>query len=222
MKGAAVVLGPTALVVLSLAGSLAIADGESTATLHGLWLCQNTPIKETAYFAGIFEATADRGTVIQSFQTMLAAKYGYQGDVSCGVGTGVSEADFAKAREDRARFVKQLQQSNIKVLETGWQFVGGTQSASAPGPAAPAATAAPAAAPAKTYQCWMDNFGNNYITPAFSSTTELPKLISDWRAYIQNAHPANGYAQATCMEMEARQAASNLAQAGRSRVDWKE
>jgi len=219
MKGAAVVLGLTVIVVLSLTCSRAIADGESTASLHGLWLCQNAPIKETAYFAGIFEATADRGVVIQSFQTMLAAKYGYQGNVSCGVGTGVSEADFAKALEDRARFVKQLQQSNIKVLETGWQFEGERQSASN---AAPAAAAAPSAAPAKTYQCWMDSFGNNYMTPAFSSTTELPKLISDWQAYIKNAHPPSGYAQVTCMEMEPRQAASNLAQAGRSRVDWKE
>ncbi len=218
MKSAAVVLGLAVIVVLSLAGSRAIA-GEYTNTLHGLWLCQNAPIKETAYFAGIFEATADRGVVIQSFQTMLVAKYGYQGNVSCGVGTGVSEADLAKAREDRGRFVKQLQQSNIKVVETGWQFEGGSQSASA---AASAAAAAPAAASAKTYQCWMNSFGNNYMTPAFSSTTELPKLISDWGAYIKNAHPPSGYAQVTCMEMEPRQAASNLAQAGRSRVDWKE
>ncbi len=156
---------------------------------------------------------------VQSFQKMLAAKYGYQGNGSCGVGTGVSEADFAKAREDRERFVKQLQQSNIKVFETGWRFEGETQSASA---APPAAAAASAAAPAKNYQCWMNSLGNNYMTPAFSSTTELPKLISDWRAYITNAHPPSGYAQVRCMEMEPRQAASNLAQAGRSGVDWKE
>ena len=106
MKSAAVVLGLAVIVVLSLACSRATA-GEYTETLHGLWLCQNAPIKETAYFAGVFEATAGRGVVIQSFQTMLAAKYGYQGNVSCGVGAGVSEADFAKAPEDRARFVKQ-------------------------------------------------------------------------------------------------------------------
>jgi hypothetical protein len=218
MKSPAVALGLVCTVVLSLTGARGIA-GESTETFHGLWLCQNAPIKETAYFAGIFEATADRGAVIESFQKMLAAKYGYRGDVSCGVGTGVSEADFAKAREDRARFVKQLQQSNTKVFETGWRFEGETQSASA---APPAAAAASAAAPAKNYQCWMNSFGNNYMTPAFSSTTELPKLISDWRAYITNEHPPSGYAQVTCMEMEPRQAASNLAQAGRSRVDWKE
>ena len=218
MKSGAVVLGLACIVVLSITGPRGIA-GESTGTLRGLWLCQNAPIKEAAYFAAIFEATADRVVVIQSFQKMLAAKYGYQGDVSCGVGTGVSEADIAKAGEDRERFVKQLQQSNIKVFETGWRFEGETQSASA---APPAAAAASAAAPAKNYQCWIDSFGNNYMTPAFSSTTELPKLISDWRAYITNAHPPSGYAQVTCMEMEPSQAASNLAQAGRSLVDWKE
>jgi len=218
VKRAAVAFGLACIVVLSLTGPRGIA-GESTETFHGLWLCQNSPIKETAYFAGIFEATADRGAVIQSFQKMLAAKYAYQGNVSCGVGSGVSEADFAKAREDRARFVTQLRQSNIKVLETGWRFEGETQNASA---APSAAAAASAAAPAKNYQCWMNSFGNNYMTPAFSSTTELPKLISDWRAYIKNEHPPSGYAQVECMEMEPGQAASNLAQAGHSRVDWKE
>ena len=219
MKCSAVALGVVGTVVLLIAGARGNA-GESADTLHGIWLCQNEPIKEAAYFAGIFEATAGRGAVIQSFQKMLAAKYGYQGKVSCGVGTGVSEADFAKAREDRARFVKQLQQSNIKVIETGWRFDGEkSQSASA---APPAGAATSATAPAKDYQCWMNSFGNNYMTPAFSSTTELPKLISDWRAYITHEHPPSGYAQVTCMEMEPRQAASNLAQAGRSRVDWKE
>ena len=106
MKSAAVEPGLAVMVVLSLAGPRAIADGESTETLHGLWLCQNAPIKETAYFAGIFEATADRRTVIQSFQTMLAAKYGYHGNVSCGVGRGVGEAESTTTFCSRMRQCK--------------------------------------------------------------------------------------------------------------------
>ena len=54
----------------------------------------------------------------KAFQEMLAAKYGYHGGADCGVankGAGV----LAKLKDDQARYVKQLNQAQIKVVETG-------------------------------------------------------------------------------------------------------
>lgn len=191
MKNAAVVLGLASVVVLGLAAHRSVA-GETTRTYHGLWVCQNVPIQKTAYFAAIFEATADRDQVARSFEQALAAKYGYKGRVNCGVGTGVRPADIAKAKEDRARYVKQLHLMKIKVYETGWSFAGASASS-------PVASAAPVATAAATSQepskLWVCRGNTNapsrdmYITQPFRVVDGL----QNWR----NAQTALGsYMQA--------------------------
>ncbi|HZF14651.1 MAG TPA: hypothetical protein VE046_01785 [Steroidobacteraceae bacterium] len=187
MKNTSVVLGLYFVVLLALAAHRSVA-GEATGNYHGLWLCQNVPIEKTAYFAAIFEATADRGLVVQSFKQVLAAKYGYHGEVNCGVGTGTGAADLAKAKEDRARYVKQLHGMQIKVHETGWTYAGA--SATAPAPAtsnAPVASVAPVAtaatAPQGPTKLWVCRGNTNapsrdmYITKPFPVTDGL----ANWR-----------------------------------------
>lgn len=199
--------------------------GESAATLEGYWRCQNIQASPTAtlYVSELFEAKAARDEVYAAFKTMLATRYGVTSQVACSVaykGPGIQE----KLRGDNLRWLQQIRASGGTVVATGWTFGAATQTASAAATAgsAPVTNAAPTGATQKTYQCWMNSFGNNYMTPAFTSSRGHDALSADWRAYITGAHPPSGYAQVDCMEMDPKQAASNLAQAGRTQVDWKE
>jgi len=206
-----------ALMVASQAGA-----GEFGAKQKGLWRCQNNQASPTAtlYASELFEANAARDEVSAAFKKLLADKYQVTSSVSCGMafdGPGVAE----KLNADNLRWFKQLRASGTKVVETGWKFVADAPASAAPA-APPVANAKPAALPPKTYQCWLNSYGNNYITPAFTSSTEYYALNADWRAFITKAHPPNGPAQVACMEMDLKQAASNLAQAERKRNDWKE
>lgn len=215
-------------IALGLA-ALAIAPpasaGEFPSTLEGYWLCQNNMASPTAtlYVSELFEAKAARDEVYAAFKSMLATRYGVTSGVSCSVaykGPGIQE----KLKGDNQRWFQQIRAGGGTVVATGWTFGAATQTASAAATAgsAPVTSAAPMAATPKTYQCWMNSFGNNYMTPAFTSSREYYALNADWRAYITKAHPPSGYAQTGCMEMDPKQAASNLAQAGRTQVDWKE
>ena len=201
-----------ALAVVPQAGA-----GEFGAKLQGLWRCQNNQASPTAtlYVSELFEADAARDEVYAAFKKMLAAKYDVTSGVSCSIankGPGVAE----KLEADNLRWFKQLRASGAKVVETGWRF------ASAAPAAHSVATATPAAAPEKAYQCWMNSYGNNFITPSFTSSREYYALNADWRAYITKAHPPNGPTQIGCMETDPKQATINLADPLRARVDWKE
>ena len=212
-----------ALTVATLTIASQAGAGEFGAKQKGLWRCQNNQASPTAtlYASELFEANAARDEVSAAFKKLLADKYKVTSGVSCGMafdGPGVAE----KLNADNVRWFKQLRASGTKVVETGWKFVAdATASTTAPG-ASSMASAKPAALPPKTYQCWLNSYGNNYITPAFTSATEYYALNADWRAFITKAHPPNGPAQVACMEMDPKQAASNLAQAERKRIDWKD
>jgi hypothetical protein len=212
-----------ALTLAALAVASQAGAGEFGAKQKGLWLCQNNQASPTAtlYASELFEANAARDEVSAAFKKMLAGKYQVTSGVSCSMAfnsPGIAE----KLKADNLRWFKQLRASGAKVVETGWKFAADDQG-SATAPTSPSvAGATPAALPPKTYQCWLNSYGNNYITPSFTSSTEYYKLNADWRAFITKAHPPSGPAQVACMEMDPKQAASNLAQAERKRVDWKE
>jgi hypothetical protein len=212
---------------LSLA-ALAIAApasaGEAQPTTEGFWHCHNNRASTTAtmYVSRVFEANSPRGEVYAAFKEMLAAKYGVTDQVTCSMaykGTGIQE----KLEGDNARWYQQVRAAGAKVVETGWTYGAETKAAS---PAAtpgttPVASAAPAVAQ-KTYQCWISGFGGSYITPAFASSKEVQGLTADWGAYMTKEHPSGRLMRAQCMEMDPNKAESNLAQAGRTRVDWQE
>lgn len=211
----------------ALAIAAAASAGETSGILEGSWLCNNNQASPTAtlYVSERFEAKAVRDDVYAAFRKMLATQYGVTSTVSCSMaynGPGVPE----KLKADDLRWFKQVRGSGGTVVETHWRYSAEMQPAPAPAAATPGsppvANAAPVAVTQKTYQCWMNSFGNNYMTPAFASSRAQDALIADWRAYITKAHPPTGYAQVACMEMDPKQAASNLAQAGRTSVDWKE
>jgi hypothetical protein len=215
-------------IALGLA-ALAIAPpasaGESSSTLEGYWLCQNIQASPTAtlYVSELFEAKAAREEVYAAFKGMLATRYGVTSQVSCSMaykGPGIQE----KLKGDNQRWFQQIRAAGGTVVATGWTFGAATQApaAAATAAAAPVASAAPMAATETTYQCWMNSFGNNYMTPSFASTRAYDALNADWRAYITQLHPPTGYAQVGCMATDPKQAANNLAQGGRTRVDWKE
>ena len=204
-----------ALAVVPQAGA-----GEFGAKLQGLWRCQNNQASPTAtlYVSELFEADAAREEVYAAFKKMLAAKYDITSGVSCSIankGPGITE----KIEADNLRWFKQLRTSGAKVVETGWRFASTAPAAKSVATATPAA---PATAPEKAYQCWMNSYGNNFMTPSFTSSREYYALNADWRAYITEAHPPNGPAQIACMETDPKQAANNLADPLRARVDWKE
>ncbi len=208
-----------ALTVATLAVAPQVEAGEFGATLQGLWRCQNNQTSPTAtlYVSELFEADAARDEVYAAFKKMLAAKYNVTTAVSCSIankGPGVAE----KLEADNLRWLKQLRTSGAKVVETGWRFASAAPAAQSVATATPAA----AAMPAKAYQCWMNSYGNNYITPSFTSSKEYYALNADWRAFITKAHPPNGPTQIGCMETDPKQAANNLADPLRKRVDWKE
>jgi hypothetical protein len=205
--------------VLTIAA--AAGAGETSGTQEGLWLCQNNQASPTAtlYVSELFEARAARPDVSSAFKKVLAAKYGVASEVSCSMaykGPGIAE----KLKSDYQRWFQQLRTSGAKVVETGWRYEADMQSATAV--TASVASAVPAAATPKNYQCWLNSFGGNYITPGFASSKEYYALNDNWRAYITKAHPPSSAAQVGCMETDPKQAASNLAQAERTRVDWKE
>lgn len=208
-----------ALAVVSKAGA-----GEFQAKQKGLWRCQNNQASPTAtlYASELFEATAARGEVSAAFKKVLAEKYNVKSEVSCSmayISPGIAE----KLKADNVRWFKQLRASGATVVETGWKFAADAQASTTAATPAPAvASATRAAIPPKTYQCWLNSYGNNYITPSFTSSTEYYTLNADWRAFITKAHPPSGPAQVGCMETDPNVAASNLAQAERKRVDWKE
>jgi hypothetical protein len=86
---------------------------------------QNAPIETTAYFSEIFEMNAGKGAVENAFAQLLSTKYGYKGQVGCGMAQK-GPTILAKLKDDHARFVKQLNQQGIKVVETGWAYAGGS------------------------------------------------------------------------------------------------
>lgn len=152
MKCAAVVFGLGSAFLLALAPHRSIA-GEASATDDGYWECRNMPIQEVAYFSAIFEANASRAEVAKVFAQMLAAEYGYQGSTNCGVAYR-GPTIFTKLQDDQARYIKQLQDSQIKVVETGWVYAGAP--APAPQPtleSAPATAPTAAQSPTKLWVC---------------------------------------------------------------------
>lgn len=197
MKSAAVVFGLGSVVLLALAVQPSIG-GEASENYKGLWECRNVPIQQAAYFSGIFEANADRGEVQKAYTQMLAAKYGYQGQTNCGVATSTSPEMLAKLKEDQARYVKQLQQSQIKVVVTGWVFAGAAAPAPSPAPAT-ALVATAATSPAGAYsKFWVCRGNTNapsrdmYITKPFAMGTDLstqrkmqPALASYMQAHYK-------------------------------------
>jgi hypothetical protein len=198
--------------------------GEAPPETEGFFLCNNIRASTTAtmYVSKLFEANADRALVYAAFREMLAAKYGVTDQVSCSMayrGPGVQE----KLARDNANWFQQVRAAGAKVVETGWAYGAQTMAASpaaTPG-AAPVASAAPAVT-RKTYQCWISGFGGSYITPAFASSKDFRILNADWNAYMQKEHPSGRLLRAQCQEMDPKQAAANLAQPGRKRVDWSE
>jgi hypothetical protein len=198
--------------------------GEAPGITEGFWLCNNIRASTTApmYVSKLFEANGERGEVHVAFKKMLAAKYGVTDQVSCSMaykGPGIRE----KLMGDNARWFQQIRAAGAKVVETGWAYAPETKVA--PTAATPGTTPVASAAPAvtqKTYQCWINGFGGSYITPAFTSSKDSYVLSADWGAYMTKEHPSDRLLRAQCMETDPKQAASNLAQAGRTRVDWKE
>lgn len=211
-----------ALTLAALAVASQADAGEFGAKQKGLWRCQNNQASPTAtlYASELFEANAARDEVSAAFKKLLAEKYKVTSEVSCSMAfnsPGIAE----KLEADNLRWFKQLRASGTKVVETRWKFAADAQGSTAP--IAPStAGATPAALPPKAYQCWLNSYGNNYITPSFTSSTEYYKLNADWRAFITKAHPPNGPAQVACMAIDPKQAASNLAQVERKPIDWKE
>lgn len=119
--------------------------------------------------------------------------------------------DMAHQKSARA---EQIRDGGGQIFETGWT-PGGAAASPAPGASASAPTG-------RTIQCYMNAIGGNYVTPGFESAKDAATLAGDWRAYITKAHPVQGVVRTSCLEMTAKQAAATLAQAGRTRVDWKE
>ncbi len=148
---------------------------------------------------------------------MLAAQYGVTDQVTCSMAykaPGIQK----KLQGDNARWFQQVRAAGANVVETGWTYAAEVEAAPA---AIPVADTAPAVTQ-KTYQCWIAGFGGSYITPAFASSKDAQVLSADWGAYMTKAHPSERLMRALCMETDPTQAASNLAQAGRKRVDWQE
>lgn len=212
-----------ALTLVTLAVASQAGAGEYQAKQQGLWRCQNNQASPTAplYVSELFEANAARDEVSAAFKKLLAEKYSVTSAVSCSMAfkaPGIEE----KLKADNLRWFKQLRASGTKVVETGWKFAAAAQAATTASIAPSVASAAPAPQPPKNYQCWLNSYGNNYITPSFASSTEYYKLNADWRAFITKAHPPSGPAQVGCMETDPNVAANNIAQPQRTRIDWKE
>ena len=172
MKSAAVVVGLGSAFVLTLAAHRSVA-GTTSYTYDGYWECRNVPIQQTAYFSAVFEANAETGAVQRAFTQMLAAKYGYHGQTNCSVAYK-GPTSIAKLKDDQARYVKQLHQSNIKVFLTGWVFAGAA--AAAPAAAAPAATSTAVQSPSKLWVCRGNTNAPSrdmYITKPFAAGSEL-------------------------------------------------
>lgn len=178
MKCTAAVLGLGFTFLLALAPHRSYA-GESNPTDDGFWQCQNMPIVDAAYFSAIFEANADRAVVATAFAQMLAAQYGYEGRTNCGVANR-SPTIRAKLEDDQLRYVKQLQQSEIKVVETGWVYAGAGAPAPEATPAsAPATAPTPAVAPTKLWVCRGSTNAPSrdmYITAPFSVAIDLQTM----------------------------------------------
>jgi hypothetical protein len=209
----------TALVI-----AVSASAGEAPPETEGFFLCNNIRASTTAtmYVSKLFEANADRAAVYAAFKKMLAAQYGVTDQVSCSMaykGPGIQE----KLQGDNARWFEQVRAAGAKVVETGWTY--GAESKAASPAATPGATPVASTGPAvtqKTYQCWIAGFGGSYITPAFASSKDAQVLSDDWGAYMTKEHPSERLLRAQCMATDPKQAASNLAQAGRKRVDWQE
>jgi hypothetical protein len=120
----AVVLALTVAIPVALAPDRTVA-GETLATNDGYWQCQNAPIETTAFLSEIFEMNAAMGAVQSAFAQLLSTKYGFKGQVSCGMAYK-GPTILAKLKDDHARYVKQLNQQGIKVVETGWTYAGGS------------------------------------------------------------------------------------------------
>jgi hypothetical protein len=174
----------TVLLSLGFTFLLALAPhrgdaGEPSPYDDGYWQCQNMPIVDAAYFSAIFEANADRAVVATEFAQMLAAQYGYEGRTNCGVAIR-SPTIRAKLEDDQARYVKQLQQSQIKVVETGWVYAGAGAPAPQPAPAsAPAIASTPAVTPTKLWVCRGSTNAPSrdmYITAPFSVAADLQTM----------------------------------------------
>lgn len=189
MKCTAAVLGLGFTFLLALAPQRG-DSGEPSPYDDGYWQCQNMPIVDAAYFSATFEANADRAVVAAAFAEMLAAEYGYEGRTNCGVAIR-GPTTIAKLEDDQARYVKQLQQSQIKVVETGWVYTGVV----APPPASvPAAAPAPAVAQTKLWVCRGSTNAPSrdmYITAPFSVAADLQtmrKAQTALAAYMQERY----------------------------------
>jgi len=118
----AVVASLTVAILLALAPDRCLAGESAGFSTDGYWQCQNMPIEKTAYFSQLFEMNRDMAEVQKAFAQMLSTKYGYKGQVNCGVVNDKSPTMRAKLKDDHARWVEQLKQQGVKVVETGWVY----------------------------------------------------------------------------------------------------
>ncbi len=178
---------------LALAFALAFAAsaaraGEVSPMQEGYWFCQTVQSAPTAtlYVSDHFEANADRSEVPSAFKKMLAAKYGYAGQVSCSTalkGAGILE----KISGDNQRWYGQIRAGGGKVVETHWTFA--------------------AEAERLSYQC---SGGAEHMkgdmraaTYLYTDVLDMPgseqaKLSEAWIAHIETLHPGWFFASKGC------------------------
>jgi hypothetical protein len=118
----ALVASLTVAILLALAPDRGLAGESAPFSTDGYWQCQNMPIEKTAYFSQLFEMNAGMAEVQKAFAQVLSANYGYKGQVNCGVANDKSPTMRAKLNEDHARWVTQLKQQGVQVVETGWVY----------------------------------------------------------------------------------------------------
>jgi hypothetical protein len=121
-RASAVVASLMVVILLPLAPDRCLAGESQPFSTDGYWQCQNMPIEKTAYFSQIFAMNAGMAEVQKAFAQLLSTRYGYTGQVNCGVANDKSPTMLAKLKEDHARWVEQLKLQSVKVVETGWMY----------------------------------------------------------------------------------------------------
>jgi hypothetical protein len=130
------------LFVLTFMASLAMvvlsAQGERPAA--GYWECRTFAPDGTLYVTPVWELTAAWDDVNRAWTQFLAAKYGYKRNAFCSRANIPSPKTLADLKAEQDRYLDQVRNSGMPIVQTGWTY-------SSASPSAAAATPAPAPSP---------------------------------------------------------------------------
>ncbi len=108
-----------ATVLVCLCPFPAVAQGDRP--FKAAWFCTSRADVSPIYVSSVWDKLELHSAITLEFKKFLTAKYGYEGNVSCGGATSGPNTDaMAVEEKTKASQIAAWQKAGMKIVETGW------------------------------------------------------------------------------------------------------